>query len=105
MIAKKAREEKAKKEKIAKEKLAKLNERKQNKLDSLDKIVQGNKENYNKLLDIISIKTEMQKNTDELNSILNQYDKTISDITIEITNFNNFDDVENYQIQVILLIH
>ena len=34
-------------------------------------------ENYNKLLDIISIKTEMQKNTDELNSILNQYDKTI----------------------------
>ncbi len=95
---KKAREEKAKKEKIAKEKLAKLNERKQNKLDKLDKIVQGNKENYNKLLDIISIKTEMQKNTDELNSILNQYDKTISDIRIEITNFNNFDDVENYQI-------
>ena len=99
LIAKqKAENERIKKEKIEKERLAKLNERKQNKLDKLDKIVQGNTENYNKLLDIISIKTKMQKNTDELNSILNQYDKTISDIRIEITNLNNFDDVENYQI-------
>ena len=98
--AKRKEEEKKKAEekRIAEEKLAKLNERKQDKLDKLDKIVQGNKENYNKLLDITSIKTKMQKNTDELNSILNQYDKTISDIRIEITNFNNFDDIENYQI-------
>jgi len=40
----------------------------------------------------------MGKGTDELNSILNQYDKNITDISIEIKNFNNIKNLENYQI-------
>jgi len=99
LIAKqKAEKEKIRKEKIEKERLAKLNELKKSKLTKLDNIVNDNQENYNKLFEIISIKTKMQKNTDELNSVLNQYEKTINEIRIEISNFNNFENLENYKI-------
>ena len=99
LIAKqKAEKEKIRKEKIEKERLAKLNELKKSKLTKLDNIVNDNQENYNKLFEIISIKTKMQKNTDELNSVLNQYEKTINEIKIEISNFNNFENLENYKI-------
>ena len=99
LIAKqKAEKEKIRKDKIEKERLAKLNELKKSKLTKLDNIVNDNEENYNKLFEIISIKTKMQKNTDELNSVLNQYEKTINEIRIEISNFNNFENLENYKI-------
>ena len=50
------------------------------------------------MTEIINIKTKIGIDTDELNSILNQYNKNISDITIEIKNFNNVKNFENYQI-------
>ena len=36
--------------------------------------------------------------TETLNSVLNQYEKTINEIRIEISNFNNFENLENYKI-------
>ena len=85
-------------EEIEKNRLAKLADLKEKKINTLNKLITNNNVNYKKLTEIISIKTEMGKNTDELNSILNQYDKTISDISIEIKNFNNIKNLENYQI-------
>ena len=40
--------------------------------------------------------------TDELNSILNQYNKNISDITIEIKNFNNVKNLKIIKFRLIL---
>jgi hypothetical protein len=99
LIAKqKLEKEKIRKDKIEKERLAKLNELKEDKLKKLDKIVKDNEENYNKLFQIIDISTKMKKNSDELNSILNDYEKKINDIKNEIVNFDNFKNLENYQI-------
>ena len=85
-------------EEIEKNRLAKLADLKEKKLNTLNEIIINNKVNYKKLTEIINIKTKMGKGTDELNSILNQYDKNITDISIEIKNFNNIKNLENYQI-------
>ena len=85
-------------EEIEKNRLAKLADLKEKKINALNEIITNNNVNYKKLTEIIYIKTEMGKGTDELNSILNQYDKNISDISIEIKNFNNIKNLENYQI-------
>ena len=85
-------------EEIEKNRLAKLADLKEKKLNTLNEIITNNNVNYKKLTEIIYIKTEMGKGTDELNSILNQYDKNITDISIEIKNFNNIKNLENYQI-------
>jgi len=85
-------------EEIEKNRLAKLADLKEKKLNILNEIITNNKVNYKKLTEIINIKTKMGKGTDELNSILNQYDKNITDISIEIKNFNNIKNLENYQI-------
>ena len=85
-------------EDIEKNRLAKLTDLKEKKINALNKIITNNNTNYKKLTEIISIKTEMGKSTDELNSILNDYEKKISDIKTEIVNFDNLKNLENYQI-------
>ena len=85
-------------EEIEKNRLAKLAELKEKKLNTLNEIITNNKVNYKKLTEIINIKTKIGIDTDELNSILKKYNKNISDITIEIKNFNNVKNLENYQI-------
>ena len=71
-------------EDIEKNRLAKLTDLKEKKINALNKIITNNNTNYKKLTEIISIKTEMGKSTDELNSILylyiNLFFKSVSDL-------------------------
>ena len=95
---KKAREEKAKKEKIAKEKLAKLNSLKKDKLKKLEELIEANAKTQNKLLEITSIKNEMGKDISQINIALDNYNKEIDKITLEINESDKIQKLEQYKI-------
>ena len=95
---KKAREEKAKKEKIAKEKLAKLNSLKKDKLKKLEELIEANIETQNKLLEIVSIKNEMGKDISQINIALDDYNKQIDKITLDINESDKLQKLEQYKI-------
>ena len=95
---KKKKEEKAKKDKIAKDKLAKLNSLKKDKLKKLEGLIEANVKNQNKLLEIVSIKNEMERDISQINIALDNYDRQIAEITLEINESVNLEKLEQYKI-------